>query len=258
MSETTATRMRVAAGIATLAVLAAAWLYAASLLWRTHVPADLRLPRLDPHRYFSDALRHRTARHDGFLRIDFLRASAAQLAALLWLALRPPRGWGGAAAPGPGAALVARGGAGARGGGARAHARPAAARADAAPAARPPARGRARRLRDSGGRGQGGGRDAGGERGGDRDRPDPADRLHGHDPAEAVRRGGAALRRPARAGAPPAAPPLEGRCVVRALRAAMRVRARSGGRAAGRPRAAGGCTGGGPCRGFSSPPPPSR
>jgi STE24 endopeptidase len=87
--------MRVAAGIATLAVLAAAWLYAASLLWRTHVPADLRLPRLDPHRYFSDALLHRTARHDGFLRIDFLLASAAQLAALLWLALRPPRGWGG-------------------------------------------------------------------------------------------------------------------------------------------------------------------
>src|SRR5919198_6751453 len=95
MSETTATRMRVAAGIATLAVLAAAWLYAASLLWRTHVPADLRLPRLDPHRYFSDALLHRTARHDGFLRINFLLAGAAQLAALLWLALRPPRGWGG-------------------------------------------------------------------------------------------------------------------------------------------------------------------
>src|ERR687887_2230396 len=95
MSETTATRMRVAAGIATLAVLAAAGLYAASLLWRTHVPADLRLPRLDPHRYFSDALLHRTARHDGFLRIDFLLASAAQLAALTWLAVRPPRGRGG-------------------------------------------------------------------------------------------------------------------------------------------------------------------
>src|ERR671929_1149280 len=94
MSETTATRMRVAARIASFAVLAAAWLYIASLLWRTQVPAGLQLPRVDPHRYFSDALLRRTARHDGFLRIDFLLASAAQLAALTWLALRPPRGWG--------------------------------------------------------------------------------------------------------------------------------------------------------------------
>lgn len=95
MSERTATRIRVAARIASFAVLAAAWLYAASLLWRTQVPANLRLPRLDPHSVFSDALLRRTARHDGFLRIDFLLASTAQLAALLWLALRPPRGWGG-------------------------------------------------------------------------------------------------------------------------------------------------------------------
>src|ERR671936_2960700 len=91
MSETTATRMRVAAGIATLAVLAAAWLYAASLLWRTQVPANLRLPRLDPHRTFSDALLRRAARHDGFLRIDFLFASAAQLVALVVLAVQAPR-----------------------------------------------------------------------------------------------------------------------------------------------------------------------
>src|SRR5919197_548555 len=91
MSETTATRMRVAAGIATLAVLAAAWLFAASLLWRTQVPADLRLPRLDPHRYFSDALLRRTAHHDRFLRIDFLLPSAAQLVALAVLAVRAPR-----------------------------------------------------------------------------------------------------------------------------------------------------------------------
>jgi len=87
-------RMRVAARIASLAVLAAAWLYAASLLWRTQVPAHLQLPRLDPHQVFPDALLRRTARHDGFLRIDFLLASGAQLGALLWLALRPPRGWG--------------------------------------------------------------------------------------------------------------------------------------------------------------------
>src|SRR5438270_1887203 len=92
MSETTAMRIRVAARIASFAVLAAAWFYAASLLWRTHVPAHLH--PLDPHRVFSDSLLRRTARHDGFLRIDFLLASAAQLGALLWLALHPPRGWG--------------------------------------------------------------------------------------------------------------------------------------------------------------------
>jgi len=55
------------------------------------VPASLRLPRLDPHRYFSDALLRRTARHDGFLRIDFLLASAAQLLALAVLAVLAPR-----------------------------------------------------------------------------------------------------------------------------------------------------------------------
>src|ERR687886_1273674 len=91
MSERTATRIRVAARIASFAVLAAAWLYAASLLWRTQVPADLRLPHADPHRYFSRALLRRTARHDGFLRIDFLLASAAQLVALVALAVRAPR-----------------------------------------------------------------------------------------------------------------------------------------------------------------------
>src|ERR671928_1457772 len=91
MPETTATRMRVAARIASFAVLAALWLYAASLLWRTQVPAHLRLPRLDPHHVFPDALLRRTARHDGFLRIDFLLASAAQLLVLALLALRAPR-----------------------------------------------------------------------------------------------------------------------------------------------------------------------
>jgi STE24 endopeptidase len=83
--------MRVAAGIATLAVLVCAWLFAASLLWRTQVPANLGLPQVDPHRYFSDALLRRTARHDGFLRIDFLLANAAQLVALWVLAVRAPR-----------------------------------------------------------------------------------------------------------------------------------------------------------------------
>jgi STE24 endopeptidase len=83
--------MRVAAGIATLAVLVAAWLVAAALLWRTQVPPGLRLPRVDPHTYFSDALLRRTAHHDRFLRIDFLLASAAELVVLGVLAMRAPR-----------------------------------------------------------------------------------------------------------------------------------------------------------------------
>src|SRR2546423_15122123 len=91
MSEKTATRMRVAAGIATLAVLAGLWLLAGLLLWRTHVPVGLRLPRLDSHNYFSEALLRRTARHDRFLRIDFLLASGAQLLALAALAVWAPR-----------------------------------------------------------------------------------------------------------------------------------------------------------------------
>src|SRR5919204_3226946 len=111
MSEMTATRMRVAAGIATLAVLVGAWLFAASLLWRTQVPAGLRLPRVDPHRTFSDALLRRTARHDGFLRIDFLLASAAQLLVLAMLAVRAPRVvprlWGGPVRRGLELALLA-------------------------------------------------------------------------------------------------------------------------------------------------------
>ena len=72
-------------------MLAALWLAAAWALWRTHVPGHLRLPRLDPHRYFSGALLRRTAHHDRFLRVDFLLASAAQLVVLALLAVRAPR-----------------------------------------------------------------------------------------------------------------------------------------------------------------------
>src|SRR2546423_2057297 len=91
MSEKPAPRMRVGAGIPPLAALAGLWLLAGPLLWRTHVPAGLRLPRLDPQRYFSEALLRRTARHDRFLRIDFLLASGAQLLALASLAAWAPR-----------------------------------------------------------------------------------------------------------------------------------------------------------------------
>src|SRR5438128_2325879 len=92
MSEMTATRMaRAAGGIATITLAAGLWLAAAWLLWRTRVPDDLRLPRLDPRDYFSAAALRRTARHDGFLRIDFLLALMAQLGGIALVAARAER-----------------------------------------------------------------------------------------------------------------------------------------------------------------------
>src|SRR2546423_7276065 len=69
MSEMTATRM---ARIAGTLVAAGAWLAAAALLWRTHVPANLRVPALDPREVFGAELLRRAHRHDAFLRLDWL------------------------------------------------------------------------------------------------------------------------------------------------------------------------------------------
>jgi STE24 endopeptidase len=95
MSEMTAMRMRWRFGrwgrLATIALLAAAWLACAAWLWRTQVPSNLRLPRLDPHAYFSARELRRTARHDRFLDWDWVTATLAQLAALVVVARRPPR-----------------------------------------------------------------------------------------------------------------------------------------------------------------------
>jgi STE24 endopeptidase len=64
------------------AALVAAWVFAATRLWRTSVPGDLSLPPLDPHDYFSDAELDRAASYEAFLRVVTVLAAVAQLVAL--------------------------------------------------------------------------------------------------------------------------------------------------------------------------------
>jgi Zn-dependent protease with chaperone function len=88
MSEMTATRL---AKASTLVALAAGWVVAAWLLWRTSVPGSLHLPHVDPHREFGAAILHRSARYDGFLRWLWVGATFIQLATLAVLALLGPK-----------------------------------------------------------------------------------------------------------------------------------------------------------------------
>ena len=74
-----------------VAALAGAWLFAATRLWRTSVPGDLSLPRLDAHRYFGDAQLDRVASYEAFLRVDQLLATLATLVALGLYAARGAR-----------------------------------------------------------------------------------------------------------------------------------------------------------------------
>src|SRR5688500_11278087 len=89
MSEMTATRTVLR--LATLVVLAVGWAFAARALWATEVPGDLDLPRVSARDEFGAAELRRVARHDAFLRIDYLLALAAQLAAVGVIAWRAPR-----------------------------------------------------------------------------------------------------------------------------------------------------------------------
>jgi STE24 endopeptidase len=98
MSEMTATRI-VRAGI--LAVIAVLWLAAAVVLWQTDVPDGLRLPDIDPRRYFDAGALAEYERHDRVLRLLGLGGLVAQLIGLGLVARRPPR------VPGP--ALVEAG-----------------------------------------------------------------------------------------------------------------------------------------------------
>ena len=60
-----------------LFALAAGWVVAGWFLWQTTVPTSLRLPQIDPHRYWSDSVLHRAASYDGFLRWDWVLATVA-------------------------------------------------------------------------------------------------------------------------------------------------------------------------------------
>src|SRR3954471_19247635 len=84
MSEMTATRIdsRRLWRVATLVVLAAVWAVAAWLLWRSRVPGDLHLPKLDPRAIFPARELERTEGYQRFLRIDDVLALVALVVAL--------------------------------------------------------------------------------------------------------------------------------------------------------------------------------
>jgi STE24 endopeptidase len=77
---------------ATLAVAAVAlWALAASLLWRTKVPAHLPLPSLDERRVFGAHVVSAGIRFDRFFEIEWILATLSTLAALVLMARRAPR-----------------------------------------------------------------------------------------------------------------------------------------------------------------------
>src|SRR6266516_4606380 len=77
---------------ATLAVAAVAvWAVAASLLWRTKVPADLRLPSLDARVVFGAHAVSAGTRFDRFFELEWVVATLASLAALVVMTRRGPR-----------------------------------------------------------------------------------------------------------------------------------------------------------------------
>jgi hypothetical protein len=77
--------------VATLTVAALVWAVAASALWRTKVPADLHLPRLDSQAVFGvDAVRA-GVRYERFLDYAWLLGTIAKVLALVVLVRRGPR-----------------------------------------------------------------------------------------------------------------------------------------------------------------------
>jgi STE24 endopeptidase len=80
------TATRLAKG-ATIVLAVAAWLVAASLLWRTKVPGNLHLPHLDASAYFSQSQLHRAARYSSVGRLLYLLAVVVEIAVLGVLAI---------------------------------------------------------------------------------------------------------------------------------------------------------------------------
>jgi STE24 endopeptidase len=77
-------RIRAGAAIAAGLGAAALWIYVAARLARTTVPADLRLPHLDVHAYFSQSDLDEASSFERLLVFDAL-ASQLVLVAVLWL-----------------------------------------------------------------------------------------------------------------------------------------------------------------------------
>jgi STE24 endopeptidase len=76
---------------ATIVAALVVWVVAAALLWRTKVPADLKLPSLDAPRVFGPDAVRAGVRFDRFFEISWLLATVASLAALAVFARRGPR-----------------------------------------------------------------------------------------------------------------------------------------------------------------------
>jgi len=76
--------------VATLAVGAVVWVVAASILWRTKVPADLHLPSLNERSIFGARLVGRAQDYERFLNVSWFLSTLAGLGALIWMARRGP------------------------------------------------------------------------------------------------------------------------------------------------------------------------
>src|SRR5437899_154095 len=83
-----ARRARLAAIAAAALLAAAAWAWCAHELWRSSVPAGLRMPHVDVHRYFGAAFLRSSASFDRFLTIDRVLASLMLVAVLVVYARR--------------------------------------------------------------------------------------------------------------------------------------------------------------------------
>jgi STE24 endopeptidase len=84
----TATRI---SRVATLAVAALVWALAASVLWRTKVPADLHLPQLDARAVFGvDAVRAGSS-YERFLDYEWLVGTIVKVVALIVMVRRGPQ-----------------------------------------------------------------------------------------------------------------------------------------------------------------------
>src|SRR6266446_6936551 len=83
----TATRI---SRVATLTVAALVWAFAAAALWRTKVPADLHLPRLDPQAVFGTAAVRAGVRYERFLDYAWLLGTIAKVLALVVMVRRGP------------------------------------------------------------------------------------------------------------------------------------------------------------------------
>ena len=81
-----AARSRAVAAAVGLAAFAAAWIYVASRLWHTTVPAHLPTPRLKAGRVFDPHALHRAESFEAFLRVTYLLSQAALIGALVYYA----------------------------------------------------------------------------------------------------------------------------------------------------------------------------